>query len=52
MANLLAGLSQEIIQTIKGSTLYNNAKDFLMQKMSKEKVRDYFDAIKSQIKNG
>ena len=52
MGNLLAGLSEELIQTIKGSILYSNAKDLLMQKMSKEKLRDYFDAVKSQIKNG
>lgn len=53
MGKLLSGLSRETIQSMQASTLLNNIEDLLDDDdMSKEKLRDFFDAVKSQIKKG
>ena len=53
MGKLLSGLSNETIQSMQASTLLNNIEDLLDDDdMSKEKLRNFFVAVKSQIKNG
>lgn len=61
MGNLLFGLSSDAIKAIKGTTLYNSAKDVLeeavrnqkekMKEGIKQKLRDYYEALKQQIKD-
>lgn len=53
MGKLLSGLSNKTIQSMQASTLLNNIEDLLDDDdMSKGKLRNFFDAVKSQIKNG
>ena len=53
MGKLLSGLSDETIQSMQASILLNNIEDLLDDDdMSQEKLRSFFDAVKSQIKNG